>query len=181
MSPVTFFLLCVSVSLQRLPATVRCVNYIWPGKSAAGSIFKPSRPPVCRLLWRSLSDFASFSWEGRVPGSSLRCLAVYFLPSTTQPSGPGLTSRALGSGRPCVCAGEGLSPAAVMVRLSGCQLQVCKMRWLFWLAKRCQQTWRAGYREDLPKRLPSCKAHISAQSPCSYPPWKRYRFVIFGS
>lgn len=47
-SPVTFFLLCVS--LQLLPATVRCVNYIWSGKSATGSIFKPSRPPVCRLL-----------------------------------------------------------------------------------------------------------------------------------
>lgn len=111
------------MSFQLLPATVRCVNYIWPGKSAAGGIFKPSRPPVCRLLWRSLSDFASFSWECRVPGGSRRCWAVYFLPSTTQPLGPGLTSRDLGSSRPCVCAREGLKPAVITVRLSGCQLQ----------------------------------------------------------
>lgn len=138
-SPITFFLLCVS--LQLLPATVRCVNYIWPGKSATGSIFKPSRPPVCRLLWRSFTDFASFSWEWRVPSSSLWCWARYFLPSTTQPSGHGLTSRDLGSSRPCVCAGESLSPAVVTVWLSESQLQPCEMRWLFWPAKCCQQTW----------------------------------------
>lgn len=33
--------LCLCVSLQLLPAAMRCVNYIWPGNSAAGSIFKP--------------------------------------------------------------------------------------------------------------------------------------------
>lgn len=31
--------LCPCLSLQLLPATVRCVNYIWPGKSAARQYF----------------------------------------------------------------------------------------------------------------------------------------------
>lgn len=53
---------------------------------------------------------------------------VEFLACTMQSLGPRLTSQDLGSSRPCVCAGEGLSLAVVMVQLSGCQLQVSEVR-----------------------------------------------------
>lgn len=154
--------LCLCVSLQLLPATVRCVNYTWPGKYVAGGIFKPPGPPVCRLLWRSLSNFASFSWECEVPSGSLRCWAVCFLPSMMQPLGPGLPLQDLGSSRTCVCS-RGLSLVVVTVWLSGCQLQVYDMEWLFQPAKRCHQTWQDRHREDITKRL-SCKACLSSKS-----------------
>lgn len=71
----------------------------------------------------------------------------------------------LGKQQTCAHAGEGLSLAAVTVRLSGCWFAKSGVGWgvLFHLAKHCRQAWRAGDREDLPKRLPSRKVRLSAQ------------------
>lgn len=80
--------LCLCVSLQLLPATLRCVNYIWPGKSAAGSIFKPGLhfAGCCDAVHPTLR--VSHGNAG-CPAAARDTWLLSFWPAQCNPQGPG--------------------------------------------------------------------------------------------
>lgn len=145
---------------------MRCVNYIWPGKSAPGSIFKPG------LSFAGCCDAVHLTWW--VSHGNAGCW-VFGLHDATLGAQANISR--LGKQQTlCVCRG-GFEPGAViMVQLSGGQLQVSS-EGTFPAGQGLPLNpggWAQGWPPQVPALLQSIR--FSSKSSCSYSLWKWHVF-----